>query len=62
MQSKRADVRIIENETLSDNWYILKSTPLSCSDATANGSGKAAKCMTGETGPRYCSITVIKER
>lgn len=24
MQSKRADVRIIENETLSDNWYILK--------------------------------------
>lgn len=24
MQSKRADVRIIESETLSDNWYILK--------------------------------------
>lgn len=59
MQSKRADVRIIENETLSDNWF---STPLSCSDATVNGSGKAAKCMTGETGPRYYSITVIKER
>ncbi|MEB7916443.1 NUDIX domain-containing protein [Escherichia coli] len=24
MQSKRADIRIIESETLSDNWYILK--------------------------------------
>ncbi|BBS37337.1 GDP-mannose pyrophosphatase [Enterobacter cloacae complex sp. 2024EL-00215] len=24
MQSKRADIRIIANETLSDNWYILK--------------------------------------
>lgn len=24
MQSKRADVRIINSETLSDNWYILK--------------------------------------
>jgi nudix-type nucleoside diphosphatase (YffH/AdpP family) len=24
MQSKRADIRIIECETLSDNWYILK--------------------------------------
>ena len=24
MQSKRADVRIINGETLSDNWYILK--------------------------------------
>lgn len=24
MQSKRADVRIIDSETLSDNWYNLK--------------------------------------
>lgn len=24
MQSKRADIRIIKSETLSDNWYILK--------------------------------------
>ena len=24
MQSKRADIRIIDSETLSDNWYILK--------------------------------------
>lgn len=24
MQSKRADIRIIESETLSDNWYTLK--------------------------------------
>lgn len=24
MQPKRADIRIIESETLSDNWYILK--------------------------------------
>lgn len=24
MQSKRADVRIIDSETLSDNWYLLK--------------------------------------
>lgn len=24
MQSKRADIRIIASETLSDNWYILK--------------------------------------
>ena len=24
MQSQRADIRIIESETLSDNWYILK--------------------------------------
>jgi nudix-type nucleoside diphosphatase (YffH/AdpP family) len=24
VQSKRADIRIIESETLSDNWYILK--------------------------------------
>ena len=24
MQSKRADIRIIESETLSDNWYIQK--------------------------------------
>ena len=24
MQSKRADIRIINSETLSDNWYNLK--------------------------------------
>lgn len=24
MQSKRADVRIINDEILSDNWYLLK--------------------------------------
>lgn len=28
MQSKRADIRIIDSETLSDNWYILKKFTL----------------------------------
>lgn len=62
MQSKRADVRIIESETLSDNWYILKNIPLICSDAMVNGSGKIAKFTTGETEPPSCFITGIKRR
>lgn len=48
MQSKRADIRIINSETLSDNWYNLKNTLLTSSAAMATGSDKSVKCMTGE--------------
>lgn len=48
MQSKRADVRIINDEILSDNWYLLKNIPLTINDAMANGSDKRVKFMTGE--------------
>ena len=48
MQSKRADIRIINSETLSDNWYNLKKYTLTSSAAMATGSGKSVKCMTGE--------------
>jgi hypothetical protein len=48
VQSKRADVRIINDEILSDNWYLLKNIPLTINDAMANGSDKPVKSMTGE--------------
>ena len=56
MQSKRADIRIINSETLSDNWYNLKNTLLTSSAAMATGSDKSVKCMTGGMARRSCSI------
>jgi hypothetical protein len=60
VQSKRADVRIINSETLSDNWYILKNTPSTCSAVMANGSGNSGKSMTVATARRFFSTTVRK--
>ena len=46
--NQNVQMRIIDSETLSDNWYLLKNIPLTCKDAMANGSGKRVKFMTGE--------------
>jgi hypothetical protein len=62
VQSKRADVRIINDEILSDNWYLLKNIPLTINDAMANGSDKHVKSMTGGMARLFCSTTVIKKR
>lgn len=62
MQSKRADVRIIDSETLSDNWYNLKSTPSTCSAVTANGNDSNERSTTVATARLFFSTTVRKKR
>jgi nudix-type nucleoside diphosphatase (YffH/AdpP family) len=61
VQSKRADVRIINSETLSDNWYILKKYTFDLQRVMANGSGNSGKSMTVATARRFFSTTVRKK-
>ena len=60
MQSKRADVRIIDSETLSDNWYNLKK--YTCSAVTANGKDSNGRSTTVATARLFFSTTVRKKR
>lgn len=60
MQSKRADVRIIDSETLSDSWYNLKNTPSTCSAVTVNGNDSNERSTTVATARLFFSTTVRK--
>lgn len=62
MQSKRADVRIIDSETLSDSWYNLKkNTPSTCSAVTVNGNDSNERSTTVATARLFFSTTVRKK-
>lgn len=58
MQPKRAEIRIVDNLTLSDDWYCLKNTLLIFNEETVTGSAKVVKFTIAATEPRFCSITV----
>jgi hypothetical protein len=63
VQSKRADIRIIANETLSVTEHPHPQNIPSTSNAVmVNGSDRAAKFMIGVTGQPFCSITATKKR
>lgn len=62
MQSNRAEVRILDSQTLSDDWYTLKKYTFDVRRRNGSGSARTVKPMIGGTAPRSCYTTVRNER
>lgn len=62
MQSKRADVRIIDSETLSDNWYLLKKYTFDLQRRDGEWQRQTREVYDRGTALRSCSTTVTKKR
>ena len=58
MQPKRAEIRIVDNLTLSDDWYCLKKYTFDIQRRNGDWQRQVVKFTIAATEPRYCSITV----
>lgn len=62
MQSKRADIRIIANETLSDNWYILKKYTFDQQRSDGEWQRQSREVYDRGNGATILLITATKKR
>lgn len=62
MQSNRAEVRILDSKTLSDDWYTLKKYTFDVRRRNGSGNARTAKPMTGAMAQPSCSITAKNGR
>ena len=52
-------IRLVSEQVLSDDWYLLRKSPSTIAGGMAPGNGKRAKFTIEAMAPSYCSITSL---